>query len=273
MRFWTLLAAALLVGCAGCGGGDDGHAAESAAFATEAVNVLDSMDEESAIMATLVDDVNVAGTPAEAASFAAARALTAWTPAGCVTATADANDAARVVFVLTGCAGPFSLADVSGTLDVSYGRAADGGISIAVLSEDLAVAGRSYHGLTVAGSYLPTGSQRRLTAHSTATALGPGEAAPFERGGDYVTGWDEGAACRSLEGTWDSMAGGAPSWTSAATGFVRCAGGCPQGGAALTFTEAPPGTGHVSLSFGGGASATWMTADGTKGTIPLPCGN
>ena len=272
MRFWTVLAAAALVAGVGCGG-DDGHAAESAAFATVAVNVLDSMDEESAVMATLVDDVNVQGTPAEAASFAAARALTAWKPAGCATATADANDPARVVFVFAGCAGPFALKDVSGTLDVSYGRGGDGGISISVISEDLAVAGRSYHGMTVEGSYLPSGSQRRLSAHSTAATHGPGVDDQFDRGGNYVTGWDEGAACRSLEGVWDSMVGGEPSWKSAAMGFVRCAGGCPQGGANLTFMEATPGTGMLTLSFGGGAKADWIDAEGSSGTVPLPCGN
>jgi hypothetical protein len=275
MRIWTVGAtlgatALALAALAGCGGG--GSDGQNAVHAATAVQILDAFDQESALAATFVDDVDVGGTPEEAASFAAARALDAWTPSGCVVVTLDPIDAAHVTFELSECNGPFSLTGVNGLFSVRYGRGTDGNLSLAVTTGPLVRIGEwARQSLRIDGSYVQSGAERRLSAHGTGAAENAA-GLMFDGGGDYRSGWDEGAACRSLDGTWDSQTG-ASHFSSEATGLVRCAGGCPQGGGRLVFKDAPPGTRQVTLAFDGGPTASWVADDGETGTIALPCGN
>jgi hypothetical protein len=267
MRLWTAVAASLLLACGG-----DSSDGQDAVYASLAVQILDSFDQESALVATFVDDVDTSGTPEEAAAFAAARAATAWSPEGCAVATPDPNIGARVTFAFAGCAGPFALTGVSGSVSVEYGRGSDGNLSIGVVGIGDVRIGEWTRSmpLRIDGSYVQSGAQRHLTVQASGPAAKTA-GVTFDGGGHYETGWDEGAACRSLDGAWDST-GMAFHATSAATGLVRCAGGCPQAGASLVFEDAPPGTRQVTLTFDGGPNASWVANDGETGTIALPCG-
>jgi hypothetical protein len=272
MRMWTAIGtvglALATLGAGPCDDGGGGSGDADAAAAKQAVATLDAMDQLSGVLATFVDDVDPAATPEAAAAFAAGHVVAAWSPAGCVSAAGDPNDPAHETFSFAGCDGPFALTGVSGAIDVFYSLAVGGGIRIEVSSAALVVAGRTHATVTGTGSYVKSGAARRLTVDVNAEASDP-----LHYAGMAISSWDEGAACRSLDGVWTSSVGGDPAWTATAADLVRCAGGCPESGATLTFVEEPPATGKVSLGFEGGAEATWTAEDGASGTVPLPCGH
>jgi hypothetical protein len=266
----ALGAVATVAASVGCGGGDS-RDPQNQVYAGLAVQVLDAFDQESALAATFVDDVDVGGTPEEAAAFAAARAAAAWTPEGCAVATVDSGVPARVAIVFGGCTGPFGLVGVFGSFFVEFGRGQDGQLSIQVNTGGSPHIGEwTRMNLRIDGSYVQSGAERHLTAYATGDDQ-EDSGLTFASGGDYETGWDEGAACRSLDGTWRSTGNGFDA-TSVATGLVRCAGGCPQSGGSLVFADVAPFTRKVTLAFDGSAKASWVAGDGESGTIDLPCG-
>jgi hypothetical protein len=272
MRIWTAIGtvglALATLGAGPCDDGGSDPAAVDAAAAQQAVATLDAMDQMSGVLATVVDDVDPTDTPEAAAAFAAGHVVAALSPAGCVTAAGDPGDSAHETFTFAGCDGPFALTGVSGALSVYYSLAVGGGIKIEVLSSSLVIAGRTHASVHGTGSYVKSGAARRLTVDVNVEASDP-----LHYAGMVISSWDEGAACRSLDGVFTSSVGGNRAWTATAADLVRCAGGCPESGATLSFVEEAPGTGKVSLGFGGGAEATWTAEDGATGTVPLPCGH
>ena len=278
-RVLALLAMMTTFAASGCGddddGGDDVPAADAGTadatggppageLAEEAVDATDVMVGEAGLLAIAVDDADVEGSGEDAAALARSRAATTFTPSGCVTAT---GEGATVIYTLDDCAGPFGLAHVTGSVQVDYSIADGGGIGIHASATDLAVSAATVD-LAADAVYTQSGALRRLLVDSTGAATGP-RGVELAREGRYQVFWDEGAACIDLDGMWTTTVG-ARAWITTVAELTRCAGGCPQAGATVTF-EGGIADLTVTVAFEGGTDASWTASTGASGDLTLLC--
>jgi hypothetical protein len=268
LRRPSLATLVLLLVVSACGDDDDAPAADAGADASHEVPPAIRADHaleatrvivaEGGLLAVSVDDADADGTAEAAAELARGRAATTFSPAGC--ASADGQDA-TVVYHLSQCAGPFGLAQVSGTLQVDYRLAAAGGIGIHA-GPSLLDVGEATLSVDADGVYKKSGAQRKLTVETHGSATSP-KGLELAREGSYALSWDEGAACLNVDGSWTTTIGTVSTPTTLAE-LTICAGGCPQKGATLAF-------GAVTVEYQGGASATWSSEDGETGDVTLEC--
>lgn len=248
-----------LVLLSGCGGGDP---TSDGATVSAALDSSDDTSSESALMMASVDSTETASTANDAAATAATSAKTWYQPSTCVTATAVAN---VVTYKLDDCTGPWGLVHVTGTVVVTYTKAADG-IHAAASATGLQVNGGTMD-VNAQAVYSVSGTQKTLTVTTDGAGTGPRGTA-IARNGAYTLSWDEATMCGALDGAWSTVIGGA-TWSTSIAGYKQCKGACPTAGT-LTHTG---GLSHVTVTvtFDGSADAKWTSSRGRSGTIALFC--
>lgn len=243
----------------GCGGGDP--TSDSAAV-SGALDSTDDTSNESALMVASVDATANAGTANDAAAMAAGSAHTWYQPSTCVSASAVGN---VVTYTLDNCTGPWGLVHTSGTVVVTYTKAADG-IHAAATATGLSVNGATMN-VDAQAVYSVAGTQKTLTVTTNGAGTGA-RGTSIARNGSYTITWDTSSLCGALDGAWSTVIGGA-TWSTAVAGYKQCAGHCPTAGT-LTHTGGLSGV-TVTVSFDGSAAARWSTSRGHSGTIALLC--
>ncbi|WP_437537682.1 hypothetical protein WME79_18755 [Sorangium sp. So ce726] len=260
-----VLAAIALLSLPAClRGAADGSDSDDASVAEEASDSLDTGEVEAALLVASTDAAGAATSAEEAAEAAAGAADAHFRPAGCATAEVQGT---TVTYTLNDCTGPFGVARIDGTVQVSYSLAADG------LHATLAGDGVSARGATLdldaEAVYTVNGSTKSLTVTTAGTAVGP-RGHSIEREGSYVARWEAERSCLSLDGSWSTRAG-ARTWSTQVSGFERCVAECPAAGGTIELTGGRSGV-TVTINFDGSDSATWSSSSGPSGTLDLACG-
>ncbi|MBI2898442.1 MAG: hypothetical protein HYY06_33130 [Deltaproteobacteria bacterium] len=232
------------------------------ALAEEAADAVDVAQTEAALLIASVEEATAGMTPEELAQAAAA-AVEDWSPEECVTATTDRD---TVTYVFAGCAGPYGLVQVDGTLIVTF-TVRPNAVHLEASSTDLTVNGAS---LTIAADadWSVDGTANTLEVSTTGSATGP-RGTSISRQGDYTVGWDESSACMSLDGDWSTTTGGR-SWSTTVSGYSRCDDGCPAAGGSISYTGGLSGV-TISVQYDGSSQAAWSSSRGQNGTAPLFC--
>ncbi|HEX4460277.1 MAG TPA: hypothetical protein VIA18_20000 [Polyangia bacterium] len=252
-----LLSTTLLLGCGGAANGTD------VGNASAALDSSDATSTESALYITTTDGTEAATSDNEAATMASAGVQTWYQPASCVVSAAVGN---VVTYTLTNCTGPWGLTHVSGVATVTYTVQVDG-VHAAIAASALSVNGAtlSFDSQAV---YSVSGSDKQLTVTSDGSGTGA-RGNGITRKGDYTASWNTSTECATLDGSWSTTVGAAV-WSTTVAGYARCKSACPTAGT-MTYTG---GLSHETLtvSFDGGADATWSSTRGGSGTVVLFCG-
>lgn len=259
-----LLAAAALLALPACVVNSAEDSSEDAAFADEAADSVDIGEGESALLVASTDAVRASMTAEEAAAAAAGAVDQRFSPAGCAVAEVQGT---TVLYTLSGCTGPFGVASIDGSVQVTFSVAADG------LHATIAGSGVSARGATLEldadALYTESGTAKSLTVNTAGTATGP-RGRQVERNGSYTVSWDAAAQCVSLDGSWSTEAG-ARTWSTEVSGLQRCADQCPAGGGRIEHTGGVRGV-TITIEFDGSDAASWSSSRGRSGTIDLLCG-
>lgn len=237
---------------------------EDAAFAEEAADSVETGESESALLVAATDAVGASMTAEEAATAAAGAVDQRFSPAGCAVAEVQGT---TVLYTLTDCTGPFGVARIDGSVQVTFSVASDG------LHATIAGSGVSARGATLEldadALYTESGTARTLTVNTAGTATGP-RGRQVERSGSYTVSWDAAAQCASLDGAWSTEAG-ARTWSTEVSGLQRCADQCPAAGGRIEHTGGVQGV-TITIEFDGSDTASWSSSRGQSGTIDLMCG-
>lgn len=259
-----VLAAIALLSLPACLVLDAEDRADDAALAEEASDSLETGEVEAALLIASTEAAGAATSAEEAAEAAAGAAGARFQPAGCATAEVQGT---TVTYTLDDCAGPFGIARIDGTVQVSYSVAADG------LHATLAGDGVSARGATLEldaeAVHAVSGGARTLRVTTAGAAVGP-RGRSIERDGSYTARWDAEGSCFSLDGAWSTRAG-SRTWSTAVSGFERCAARCPAAGGTVEHTGGLSGV-TITIAFDGSDSATWSSSRGRSGTLDLACG-
>ncbi|MBZ4333401.1 MULTISPECIES: hypothetical protein [unclassified Corallococcus] len=159
--------------------------------------------------------------PNTAASQLAANASTAFTPAGCVTATATG---ATVNYAFNNCTAPVSLTQISGNVELVLSDN-QGQLAATATSNQLTINGEPYNlSLQIAGQP-PDGDTRKVTV--TSNSFSPNR---FDsRTSQSTVTWTGGSGCITVDSTTQATKGGLNS-TSTVSGYQRCDHQCPTAG-------------------------------------------
>lgn len=251
---------------AACGPADPGEDDESVNLA---VDTADTLTWEGALLAPIMEATASASGPfaaVEAARRARELALTAYTPASCISGSAQDN---TLTLTLNGCAGPLSVRDVTGTVTATFTRGA--------LRPEVGVRAT---GLRVNGAVLDTQSAVELDLtrlmvpllRVTSTVSGVGaRGARIRRQGVHAYRWERATQCVITDGQWrDGQA------SATVMNLRRCGGGCPEPGGAIRLERSGAGE-VVGLSYPGGSTGLWRRTVGGElrgsGTFRIDCQN
>jgi hypothetical protein len=262
---WRAMVLLAVLG-AGCGPADP---TDDTASVDLAIDTADTISLEAAVLAPIMEATAGASGPlalVEAARRGRELALTAYTPATCVSAAAQDN---ALTLTLTRCAGPLSLREVTGTLTATFTRGA--------LRPEVTVRAT---GLRLNGAVLDTLSVMELDLtrlmvpllRVTSTVNGVGaRGVRIQRQGVHAYRWERATQCVITDGQWrDGLA------SATITNLRRCGGGCPEPGGAIRLERSGLGE-VVSLSYPGGSTGLWRrTVAGElrgAGTFRMDCKN
>ncbi len=240
---------------AGCGGGTT---TQEEGTAQEALDSNEVGSAESAIMVTSADSAE--GSTGEAAATSAKTKFPAhFTPSGCAVATVTGN---KVSYVLTKCTGPWGLAHVTGTIDVTYTKTATG--FSAVASGSNLMVNRATIDLDATGTFSSDGTTKTATVDAKSSGTGP-NGNHVTRSGSYTVTWD--STCMTLDGMWTTGIG-LKSASTTIDNMKLCSGMCPQSGTVVHvgffgFT--------ITVSFDGTGAVKWSTSNNKSGTVNLSC--
>lgn len=260
MTRWMWVAVLPLVACGPAQDWSEAEGADEVEFAqSEAELVLEetaTAEDGSARCADL--------TPEQLADRAAQNASKRFSPASCVTATANG---ATVTYVLDHCTGPRGRAEVTGTMNVVFSEK-NGDITVTANGKGLKLRRGTIDLDATATCQLQADGKRLWTAASTSTGTTlRGDAISHQ--GNWTLLVDRATKCAELDGAWSHTAG-ARQRTTTITDLERCAGACPAAGGSIQLS----GTrGTLDVQFDGSAVATWSHSNGSTGTRPLACGN
>ncbi len=234
--------------------------------AAEAADSVEHTVTESALLLTAADVATVPGGARAQAAAAAARAAAVYRPPRCVQATAAGT---ALTYDFTDCTGPVGMTHVSGTLTVTYGVTAAGGLTVHAASTGLRVDGGTFDLDSDAG-YTATATGYSLVVQSRSGGVGP-RGVHISRAGEYTAAWEPGGQCLTLDGAWVTRVGARTSATRVVA-LRRCGGHCPQPGGTVTYANGAAGE-AVTITFPGGVNALWSTSTRREGTLALTCMN
>ncbi len=245
-----------------CGGGSE--ELNDAEDADESAVVTSS---ESALTSELSDEVAqpMSAAPSELASAAATRVGSHLTPAGCLTTTVSG---ATVTYVFNDCTGPYGLVHVTGTVTAVYSRSSAGAVQAVITGSGVKVNKAT---VDLNSTVTATQSNGVKTANVVSNASGTGPRGnTLERNGAYTVVYDSTTQCITIDGTWTTRAG-LRTASTVVSGYQRCKGACPAAGGSIVHTTARSNV--ITVTYSGGASASWATSGGRTGTVTLQCGS
>jgi hypothetical protein len=195
-----------------------------------------------------------------AASAVASAANQAFSPSGCVTASASNNVA---TFNLNNCIGPEGLAAATGTFTATFTPSPQG-LQIQVAGNNVAVdSGKinvATQGNLTLGSDMVT---KTFQANTTSSGTGP-YGNSLARSGSYTATWQTGSTCATIASSFTESGSAS---TTKMSSYVRCRGQCPQSGTTTrTFTN-----GSVTITYNGSSNPPWTASDGETGTVNVHC--
>ena len=199
-----------------------GCAAAGTDLAEEASDSVDAVTAEAALVVSAMDGITASTTPEEAANAAAANAGTFWTE-GCYTYLIDG---ASVTYEMTSCSGPFGLAQVTGSITVTY-RPTTSSYGFDITTTNLAIGDASVS-YTLMADVATDARNVRVTSSGNATGR-RGHVVTHE--GTYDLRWNGSSSCAGLDGSWSTTVG-ARTFTTQVAGWQRCGSSCPTGGSA-----------------------------------------
>lgn len=251
---------------AGCGPADP---AEDDATVDLAVDTADTISLEAALLAPIMEAAAGASGPlavVEAARRGRELSLTAYTPSTCVSATAQDN---TLTLTLTGCAGPLSLRDVTGTLSATFTRGALRP-EVTVRSTNLRLNGAVLDTLSVLELDLTRLMVPLLRVTSTVNGVGA-RGVRIQRQGVHAYRWERATQCVITDGQWRD----GPT-SASVTSLRRCGGGCPEPGGVIRLERSGIGE-VVTLNYPGGSTGLWRRTVGGaprgSGTFRIDCQN
>ncbi len=238
--------------------------------ATATADEVAATDYESGLAWAAADTVPVGLLPADVvittdaasgstiAAASAAAARNAFSPSGCVAATAGGNVA---TFVLSNCSGPLEVASASGTFTATFSPAASG-LGVTISGNSVKINNATLD-IETQGTFTSVNGTNTFAANSTSSGTGP-NGNSTARSGSYTIAWPVQSTCGTLNaGFNDSEAGTSTKINNVAV----CRGMCPTSG---TATRTLP-SGSVTVTYNGTDNLAWKASSGSTGTITIRC--
>jgi hypothetical protein len=232
-------------------------------WAEEALDSTEIAKNEAAIFIAGIDGADMNMTAVEVATNAETTATGMYQPSDCVTAS---RVDAVITYELDNCTGPFGLANVTGTITVTFSLVTEG-IKAEAVATGLFVGGSTMD-INATGIYSVANNKQTLVVDTTGDGTGP-RGVSFVRNGSYTLSWDTYAGCATLDGTWSTQVLGR-TWSTTVDGFSKCQDRCPAAGGTIKYTGGLSGV-TVNVNFDGSATANWDTTRGEVGQIALFC--
>lgn len=187
-------------------------------------------------------------------------------PAGCIQATVDTT-AKTAVYVFTACTGPLGLAELDGTVDVTW-SGSPGQLTLNYEAHGFKINRATIDSWQASAVITASGSARHMVWSaqlSGTTARGR----TFTRTNDKTIDWTVGQACVTVSGESDGTILGTELRTTIVS-YSRCAAECPQSGSEIKVENVKNGT-SVDIKYSGGPEAI-LTVNGKESDIGLACG-
>jgi hypothetical protein len=248
-------------------------------FATSTADLVFVTNYEAGLYFAAIDPIPVSlftfGVVATAASTpqsvtaASAVAMAAGNnfPNGCVRATANQN---VVTFVLTNCAGPFDITNLSGIVVATLTATGNGTVQAQLTGAGLMANGATMNLNTSATAAVSASGQKTLVATSMTSGTGP-DGNSLVHSGSYTVMWPTGTNCATIDA---NLTGTNPTVVTngASTiimNYVTCKGMCPRSGSSTTTATANGQS--VTLTFNGTSTAMCSASNGQTAAVPLRC--
>lgn len=260
--------AVVLFAVAGCDEVLDRVGGDASGDAMLAVESAALTETEAASVVAVVDGIDLSGTEGEIAQRVADAASSTYSPSDCVTAIAAGG---TVTYDFDDCSGPRGLVGLNGNAVATFAVPADDSIAVTFLSNDFVANGTEVT-LNAQGEYSQRGGEQELileTAGGGVTDAGD----VVTRVGSYNVTWDD--TCLTIVGGWTTQEG-ATNYNTSVTGYTTCAGGCPEDGGRIVFTELDSDEVELSgsattVSFDGDGDASYLGTAGAPGALDLAC--
>lgn len=280
----VMLSLGLVVGCSSS---DSTAAADPATTAGESLDAVQVADDEAAVLELTNDGSENAGasnlfttvgwstdanaraaaaeyrsgspTAAAIAAYMAAHSGTSLQPPACHTSTVNVD---VVVYTYNSCTGPRGIADMTGTMTVTYSVDALG-VHTQTTATGFAL-NQSTLDIDATTTYTSSGGTHTLAVSTQSSGTGP-LGHHVTRQGDYTTTWT--TSCHTLNGTWTTTSSNLTGSTTV-NQVTRCDGGCPANGGSVSQANRDGTT--VTITYDGSATAHWSNGS-TSGTIKLTC--
>ncbi|MFB1481445.1 hypothetical protein [Corallococcus sp. RDP092CA] len=196
--------------------------------------------------------------PDAAAAQLAANVDTAFTPAGCATATASG---ATVNYTFNDCTAVISLTQLTGNVQVTLSNN-QGQLAATASSNNLTINGEPYTlSLQISGAP-PQGDQRQVTIVSK--SFSPDHLDSRMTQGTVT--WVEGSGCITVDSQTQSTRGSLSS-TSTVSGYQRCEHQCPSAGTVRVETS----EGAFTTTFNGSSTVQVTAPNGDNKSFNLDC--
>jgi hypothetical protein len=187
-------------------------------------------------------------------------------PAGCEHTTVDASNQ-KATYVFSGCTGPLGLAEITGTVDVSWQKGS-GQITLDFSSTGLQVNRATITSWQATAVVTPNGNGRTMSWNAQLSGT-TGSGRSFSRTNQKVVQWSVGVPCLSATGQSTGDILRAEIQTTVVS-WKRCADSCPEAGSEITVKDLGNGD-QIDIQYLGGATAQ-LTLDGKSEEIGLACG-
>jgi hypothetical protein len=196
--------------------------------------------------------------PAAAAAEATAAAGTLFTPPSCVQASSSGG---TVTYVLQNCAGPISLAKVTGTVTATF-AANTAGPQVEISSTGLTVDGTP---VTLAQTATISMSGNMVTLDVVTNTL-IGNMPPNSRSLRLTVAWTPGMACLLVSGSGTEVVS-KNTFSVTVNSFQQCNAQCPTSGSVVSAI----GSTATTLTFNGSNKAEATDSTGNSEEVPLTC--
>jgi hypothetical protein len=185
-------------------------------------------------------------------------------PAGCLTAVKEAG---KTTYTFDGCTGPLGLRKLNGSMDVTWSRLGTDGLHLDIVGAGMKMNGASF-AWTATADITRSGAQRSM--HWVGTFNGTtARGKTIARSNDKTISWTIGERCLTVDGVSQGQVADR-GLRIVVDSFRRCTGSCPDAGSQITITHAATGR-TVSITYEGGAAATFTGANGRTSEITLLC--
>lgn len=196
--------------------------------------------------------------PNAAAAQLASNANTAFTPAGCATATATGG---TVNYTFNNCTAQIALTQISGNVQVVLSNN-NGQLVATASSTNLTINGEPYNLSLQASASPPQGDQRQVNI--TSTSFSPNHL--DSRSSQSTVTWVGGSGCVTVNSTSQTTRGSL-SATSTVSNFQRCDHQCPTAGTVSVDTT----EGTFTTTFNGSNTVQVVAPNGNTKSFNINC--